>query len=113
MGGAGLTLGAEATHQLALGGELKDLVEAGIGGPHVAVLVHAQSVNDVEYTLAEGAQELPLGIEDHDGVGRDVFIAGDACACDERIWIPYGVADRGYAGIRTQRTAARSRQAPA
>jgi hypothetical protein len=76
VGCARLSLGAKTTHQLAVGGELKDLVEAGIGGPHVAILVHAQSVNDAEHTLAEGAEEFPLGIEDHDGVGPGAALAG-------------------------------------
>jgi hypothetical protein len=76
VGCAGLTLGAKTTHQLAAGGELKDLVEAGIGGPHMAIGVDAQSVNDAEDTLAEGAEELPLGIEDDDGVGFGAALAG-------------------------------------
>src|SRR5271157_1448565 len=76
VGRARLSLSAKTTHQFAVRGELKDLVEPGIGGPHVAIVVHAQSVNDAEYTLAEGAEELPLGVEDHDGVGPGTALAG-------------------------------------
>ena len=73
---AGLALVAKTTQQLAVGGELQDLVEAGIGGPHVAVGVDAQSVNDAEDALAQGAEELPLGVEDQDGVGPGAALAG-------------------------------------
>ena len=48
----------------------------GIGGPHVAVLVDAQSVNAAEHSLPEGAEEFPLGVEDHDGVGPGTALAG-------------------------------------